>query len=511
MSWVLLTADRAYKVKKPVHFGFLDLREPTARRRACEQEVAVNRALAAGIVLGVRAVVPRDGRSILAGADAPDAVDWVVEMRRFDEERTMASAIRRDALRDEDVSATARTIARFHADAARPPVADWSRHVTRAWRENLDELALAGGIALAAGRIDAWDRFASGFLRRRAAELDARARMGRVVDGHGDLRAEHVVLDQEGVTIVDRLEFDPLLRRVDVADDLAFLVMDLHALGAGWAAEELVTAYRDAGGEPGDAALVAGFAVYRALVRAKVAFLRAAQLAGADAEHARRSAHHLADVADRLAWTARGPLILVVSGPPASGKSTLASALSRAGDLPVLSSDALRRSALAVPAGAHAPAEAYTPEARERVYAQLGERASASLRVGSVVVDATFGDPVHRDAFLGALPPSDRGRLRVIACEAPLEVRIERARRRAAVGGDPSDAGPDVVRRLTGGDRGDPIRPDARGRHHRTAGRGHCPSRGLDRRESVVSRNRSLVSYGWAVRRAPLRFAHAPR
>ncbi len=258
MSWVLLAGERAYKVKKPVHFGFLDLREPTARRRACEEEVAVNRALAAGIVLGVRAVVPHDGGCSLAGAEAPDAVDWVVEMRRFDEGRTMASAIRRNALRDEDVSATARTIARFHADAVRPPVADWSGHVTRAWRENLDELALAGGIALAAGRVEAWDRFASGFLRRRAAELDARARMGRVVDGHGDLRAEHVVLDQEGVTIVDRLEFDPLLRRVDVADDLAFLVMDLHALGAGWAAEELVTAYRDAGGEPGDTPLVAG-------------------------------------------------------------------------------------------------------------------------------------------------------------------------------------------------------------------------------------------------------------
>jgi predicted kinase len=362
----------------------------------------------------------------------------------------MASAIRRDGLRREDVSATARTIARFHAAAARPPVADWSERTSRAWRENLDELALAGGNALDAGRVEAWGRFASGFVRRHAAELDARARMGRVVDGHGDLRAEHVVLDEGRVTIVDRLEFDPRLRCVDVADDLAFLVMDLHALGADWAAETLVSAYRDAGGEPGDAALVAGFAVYRALVRAKVAFLRTDQVVGADADQARRSAGHLADVADRLAWTARGPLILVVSGPPASGKSTLASALSRAGDLPVLSSDAVRRSALAVPAGGHAPAEAYTPEARGRIYAELGRGASASLRAGSVVVDATFGPPEHRDAFLGALTPSDRLRLRVIACHAPLEVRVERARRRAAVGGDPSDAGPEVVRRLTG-------------------------------------------------------------
>jgi uncharacterized protein len=451
MSWVLLTPERAYKLKKPIHFGFLDLREPAARRRACEEEVAVNQALAAGIVLGVRAVVPREGGLALAGVDAPDAVDWIVEMRRFDEERTMASAICRRALRYEDVAATARTTERFHASAARQPVGGWSRQVAEAWRENLEQLADAGGIALVATRIDAWGRFASGFLRRRAAELDARARTGRVVDGHGDLRAEHVILEDYGVTIVDRLEFDPLLRRVDVADDLAFLIMDLHALGAGWAAEELAAAYRDAGGDPGDAALVAGFAVYRAQVRAKVAFLRAAQLAGPAAERARRSALHLADVADRLAWTARGPLLLVVSGPPASGKSTLASALASAGDLVLLSSDAVRKEALAVPAGARAPTEAYTPAAKRVVYSALGERASTALRAGSVIVDATFGDPEHRDAFLAGLSSADRDRLRLVACEAPLEVRIERARLRAAAGDDPSDAGPEVVRRLTGG------------------------------------------------------------
>jgi uncharacterized protein len=237
--------------------------------------------------------------------------------------------------------------------------------------------------------------------------LDERARTGRVVDGHGDLRAEHVVLGAGSVTIVDRLEFDPHLRHVDVADDVAFLVMDLHALGASWAADLLLSAYRDAGGDPGDATLVAGFAVHRAQVRAKIAFLRAAQLGGAAAERRRSSALHLLDVADRLAWSARGPMLLVVSGPPASGKSTLASALARAGDLTVLSSDALRRSELTVPADERAPEEAYTPAARRRIYAELGAQASAALRV-------------------------------------------ERARRRAAARVDPSDAGPEVVRRLTG-------------------------------------------------------------
>ena len=128
--------------------------------------------------------------------------------------------------------------------------------------------------------------------------------MGRVVDGHGDLRAEHVVLDHEGVTIVDRLEFDPRLRCVDVADDLAFLVMDLHALGAGWVAQELVDGlprrrrrtrrYRTGG----------GFGVYRALVRTKIAFLRPRNSVRRKHPYARRSAQHLADVPTG----SRGPL-----------------------------------------------------------------------------------------------------------------------------------------------------------------------------------------------------------
>ena len=185
MSWVLLTPDRAYKLKKPVHFGFLDLREPAARRRACRQEVEVNQALAARIVLGVRAVVPVEGGLALAPEGAPDAIDWVVEMVRFDEERTMAAAIRRDALRDEDVVATARTIQRFHADAGRPPVRRWSQQVADAWQANLDELADAAGAALTPARTDAWRRFASGFLRRRA---DRTGRAGENRAGGGRAR-----------------------------------------------------------------------------------------------------------------------------------------------------------------------------------------------------------------------------------------------------------------------------------------------------------------------------------
>jgi aminoglycoside phosphotransferase family enzyme/predicted kinase len=461
MSWVLLTADRAYKLKKPVRFDFLDLREPPARRRACEEEVRVNQALAADVVLGVRAVIPREGGFDLApGADAADAVDWVVEMRRFDEDRTMASVVARGALRQEDVVATACRIAAFHATAERAAPEGWAGLVARSWAVNVDELERAAGRHLDADRTAAARRFASGVARRRGTELDRRAAAGLVVDGHGDLRAEHVVLDAAGVTVVDRLEFDADLRRVDVADDLAFLVMDLRSLGADAAAGALVDAYRDAGGDPGDDALVAAFTVYRALVRAKVGVLRAAQVDGEESQAAIERALGLVALAERLAWEARGPVVLVIAGPPASGKSTVAAALHAAGGLPVLSSDVVRKQRAGVAEDRPAGREAYTSEARARIYAELGARAAVALRRGSVVVDATFGDPAHRDAFLGALTPPDRERVRLVTCEAPSEVRLARARTRTDAKG--SDAGPEVAARLAGGVAELPVAPPHR-------------------------------------------------
>ena len=444
MSWVLLTPDRAYKLKKPVRFGFLDLREPDARRRACEEEVRVNQALAAGVVLGVRPVV-RDGDGAALG-DGGEPVDWVVEMRRFDEDRTMAALVRRHSLRREDVAVAARRIAAFHATAAPARPDGWAAAVARTWNANLGELESDAGRKVGPARIAAARRFIAAFANRRGADLDRRARQGSVVDGHGDLRAEHVLLEGGAVTIVDRLEFDADLRRVDVADDLAFLVMDLHALGAGWAADELVDAYREAGGDPGDAGLIAAFAAYRAQVRAKVGLLRADQLPAPQCEQARASALELMTLAERFAWRARGTLVLVVAGPPASGKSTVAAELAEAGDLPVLSSDLVRRELLGLAPGERAPQSAYAPTERRRIYAALGERAAGALRFGSVVVDATFGEPELRDAFLQGLQGGTRQQLRVIVCDAPLQVRVERARRRAAAGGAASDAGPDVVR-----------------------------------------------------------------
>ena len=192
-------------------------------------------------------------------------------------------------------------------------------------------------------------------LAGRRAELRRRAAAGLVRDGHGDLRAEHVVLER-GIEIVDCVEFDPALREIDVGLDLAFLVMDLMRRDERLAAA-LVSAYREAGGDPGDDALVAFFAAQRALIRAKVALVRAGQVDGADAARRRADAAALLELAGRLGWRVRLGAAAIVCGAAASGKSTLAAALAERAGATVLSSDIVRKELVGVPATARAPDE----------------------------------------------------------------------------------------------------------------------------------------------------------
>lgn len=450
-AWVFLTEDRAYKVKKPVRMAFLDFTTLERRRAVCREEVRVNRDLAAGLQMRLRAVVPAPGGYALAEADAPKAVEYAIEMRRFDERRTMAALIEDGALREEQVREVGRLLAAFHARARVLAPTDHVADVTRAWNDNARELfALAGESDELARRVLVLDRFAGAFLVTRRRQIQARAAAGCVRDGHGDLRAEHVVLE-DPPAVVDRLEFDARLREIDVADDLAFLLMDLERLGAGDAARLLAGAYREAGGDPGTVALLSFYGVYRALVRVKVALLRGEQLGDAAADAARGPADELLALAERFAWRARGPLVLAVSGPPASGKSTLAAALARRSGWPLLSSDVLRKRRRGLELTARAPDEDYAPQARAEVYRELGAQARRCMQVADghgVVVDATFGDPQLRASFLDGLGAPGTEPLRAIECQATTALRERWARARRAAGAYGSDADAGVVARL---------------------------------------------------------------
>lgn len=328
-SALFLVGHRAYKLRKPARIDALGERSPQARANSRGRDVELNAELAPGVVLGVRAVVPTDAGDfyLLSPSDDPGAIDHLVEMRRFDETHTMGALIKRGALTTEQASAAGGRLARFHRTASRRRGGvDYCARVTR----NLELLSPM----VAEREAVALKRFAAAFLRDAAQVLEARASMGSVVDGHGDLRAEHVVFESGQVLIVDRLDSD-VLRVVDVADELGLLLMDLADLtGADALGDAVMAGYTTAGGARPPDALLAFFGAYRAQVRAKDALLRSSQ--SGDGAHV--TARRLLALGRRLTWRARGPLALIVTGAPAAEKSALAEALGSVSGLPVLPS-----------------------------------------------------------------------------------------------------------------------------------------------------------------------------
>jgi len=448
ISWVFLAGELAYKLKKPLVLDFLDYGTPSRRHELCAAEVRLNRRLAPDLYLGVRGVVPVDGGVELTDEDDPRAVDFVIEMRRYDEDHTLAMRLARGELRRHDVVEVGRVLARFHEGAARvtpdrSPVLAAERRFERNLHELLGDVEQRGEIE----RVQSLERFAHAFVTAHAQTFVARANRGLIRDGHGDLRAEHVLLGDR-VRIVDCVEFDPGLRELDVADDLAFLVFDLAVCGGERFGQCLVRAYRDAGGDPGPDSLIAFYAAYRALVRAKVALVRGAQLPGTSPEHGRQSAHarDLISLAERYAWKARGPLTIVVCGVPASGKSHLARAVAELSGLPHLSSDVTRKRLAGLRPTDRAPRDTYGAEWNERTYSELGRRASRALADnGGAVVDATFRHRDDRRAFTAMLDAPRR--VVFIECQAPGPVLAQRAARREHDRARISDAGPAVVLR----------------------------------------------------------------
>ncbi|MGC1852124.1 MAG: hypothetical protein WA687_06770 [Solirubrobacterales bacterium] len=341
ISWAFLAGDRVYKVKKPVVFPFLDYGTPDQRRYMCEQEVRLNRRLAPDVYVGVRPIVRCDEELALGPLEGAEVVDWAVEMRRFPDDCTLDQLLAQGLLGRPELEAVARRLVRFHADVEQAPSGSArSSHLRGVINRDLETLWDLAGDLFEPRWLFAAERFFHSFMAGHRDLIEARSAGGRTRDGHGDLRLEHVVLE-EGVQIVDCVEFDPGLRHVDVGDDLAFLVMDLARRGEEGLGWELVAAYREAGGDPGSDALVAHWTSYRALVRAKIAYLRAADATPDPEEQASalREGTELVGVVERFRWVARSPLALVFFGGEPDSRRRLTQAVKAASKLPLVGSE----------------------------------------------------------------------------------------------------------------------------------------------------------------------------
>ena len=452
---MLLAGDYAYKLKKPVDFGFLDFSTLAARRHFCEEELRLNRRLAPQLYLGLVPVTGSVSAPRMGGAG--EALEYAVKMRRFQREDELDAMAELGALREEHVDALAATIARFHAQAeTATPGSEFGTPEAvlapcLANFDQLDGLGLPGAMPARLERLRVWTL---GEHARRVAQIAQRRAQGRVRECHGDLHLANMVLIDGTPTVFDALEFNPALRWSDVVSEIAFTVMDLDHRGRHDLAQRFLDDYLAHGGDYAGVALLPFYQVDRALVRTKVAALRACQPhAGAGGQ---RAAAETRDIERHLALAEhyaapRTPQLVLTHGVSGSGKSHLASRLLAGGDWIRLRSDVERKRLAGLQSlartGSTVAEGLYTPEMTQRTYQRLLALAEDVLRAGyPVVVDAAFLRASQREPFI-ALAPARGLDWRILCASAPEPLLIERVARRAALGAAPSEATPEVLAR----------------------------------------------------------------
>lgn len=268
MSWVFLTERHAYKLKKPVRWEFLDFSTIEARRRDCEVEVRLNRCLAADVYLGVVPLTMEGGRLALDGRGP--VADWLVKMRRLPRERMLDRLIARGGVRPADLQPMIVLLAHFYAAGTiRDDAEVFLRRLRLNAEANAAELAVPAH-RLPAERVAAILAAQTALLEREPELFRRRVRDGRIVEGHGDLRPEHVCLETVPV-IIDCLEFNRDFRILDCADDLAFLALECERLGSMELADAIFDLYGQASGDRPPQKLVDFYKSCRACLRAKLA------------------------------------------------------------------------------------------------------------------------------------------------------------------------------------------------------------------------------------------------
>jgi uncharacterized protein len=334
ISWVFLTGDYVYKVKKPVNFGFLDFSSLERRRHFCEEEVRLNRRFAPTLYLDAVPIVgpPAAARILSAGEVSEDGepIEWAVRLKQFDEAGRLDRLLEDGGLSAQGCAELAGELARIQdrleiADLASPwgtaeAVASAIDTTFARLREHRPEIC---------GRVDALDREVHRRLAACSGEIEARRRAGRVRQCHGDLHLANIVRHEGRFVPFDSIEFSDALRWIDVASDVAFLAMDLESRGRADLAATFTSSWIEAADDHHAAVVLPVYLIYRAMVRATVAAIRSKQAeAGPDADPAAAASaaaetDRYLGLAERLVVEHR-PLLLATSGVSGSGKTTIA-------------------------------------------------------------------------------------------------------------------------------------------------------------------------------------------
>ncbi len=450
LSLVALAGDFAYKFLKPVDLGFADFRSLASRRAACEAEVRLNRRTAPQLYLDV---VPLTGTPRAPRVAGPgEAFDYAVRMRRFGQELLLDRLAREGRLTPMHVDALARSVARFHAGAARAKPADGFATPALVLAEALDNFDALEDLNAAPGRRADLDALRDWTVRTHASiepVLDRRLHQGFVRECHGDLHLGNLVLLEGEPVAFDCVEFSQALRWIDVMNDGAFTLMDLAHHGLEALAARFLDRWLAESGDYEGLRVLPFYLAYRAMVRAKVAHLRAKQggTAGVHAAARADAGEHIRLARQLVAW--RPTALVLMHGLSGSGKTTVSEALVEALGAVRLRSDVERKRLHGLPPTARtdsAPNEGlYAPESSRLTYSRLADLAREALAAGwTVVVDAAFLRQEDRAAFREVARRAGAA-FAIAHCEAPAEIRSGRVEERVLTARDASDAGAAVL------------------------------------------------------------------
>ena len=451
ISWVLLTPAIAYKLKKPVRLGFLDFRSLEQRRRACEEELRINRRFAPDLYLDLAQV--HDGPQGPSFGGLGAVVDTAVRMRRFPDGALWSERVAAGTLTHSHVDSFAVGLADLHREA--PTAPPGSRFGSPAmYRTVVDGIvtAIDDWQAALPSRDSGWQGVRD-WLTRQLLDLDShwsgRLSAGHVRECHGDLHLGNVLQAGDDTTAFDALEFDPDLRWIDPLHDLAFVVMDLMAHGRRDLAFRLFNGYLEASGDYDGLPAFRFFLVARALVRAQVCVLSPAT----DEDQARDvSATGYLELASQLVKE-RDPRLAIMHGLPGSGKTFTSQGLVEVVGAIRVRSDVERKRAFGLSALESSKKDGltsiYDNSASQRTYARMLVVARTALEAGwPTIVDAAFLRRAERNAFAD-LAASLRVPFTILHCGAEPALLRQRIAMRRDKGNDASEADLEVLERLS--------------------------------------------------------------
>ncbi|WP_341524818.1 AAA family ATPase [Nostoc sp. UHCC 0302] len=444
ISYVLLTGDYAYKLKKPVNFGFLDFSTLEKRQHFCQEELRLNQRGAAQLYLEVLPITLVEEQYNLGGTG--EVVEYVLKMRQFPQKFLFSKLFEQGKLNETDLEDLGRVVAQYHAEAQ---TNDYIRSfgevakVRAAFDENYEQTENYIGGPQTQTQFTETKQYTDKFFAERPELFASRIQNNYIRECHGDLHLGNIALWQDKITLFDCIEFNEPFRFVDVMYDVAFTVMDLEARSRKDLANAFLNAYIEQTGDWEGLQVLPLYLSRQAYVRAKVTsfLLDDANVPVTAKEEATKTAADYYKQAWEYTKPKLGQLILM-SGLSGSGKSTTARYLARQLGAIQIRSDAVRKHLGRIPLWQKGGDDLYTPEMTEKTYTRLLALGILLANEGfTVILDAKYDRQQLRQEAI-AQAKKHQLSLQIIHCTAPLEVLQNRLVNRT---GDIADATADLL------------------------------------------------------------------